>query len=124
MYRFLDLLHELPDDHFNREELFARSEQMMRAGMRALDDHKVMMELLQSKLQPGDKYYVLHEQMLYKGKTAKYTGQIVMASGRDIIPFINDGLRKNDLRPMRIFPVHSPAWLLRFTDETVLCIFG
>lgn len=92
--------------------------------IQALDDHMVMMELLQSKLQPDDKYYVLHEKMLYKGKTAKYTGQVVIASGRDIIPFISDGLRKNDLRPMRIFPVHSPAWLLRFTDETVLCIFG
>jgi len=124
MYKFLDLAHELPDDHFDKEDLFNLSEELMAVQRLCTDDIETISELLEEKLLPGEKYHLMHEHMFHKGKITKYIGHVVIADKQHIIPFILNSLTANDLRPMRILPINSPAWLIRFSAETVMYTYG
>jgi hypothetical protein len=124
MYRFLDLQHELPGERFDKEALFAQSQQLMAGPSSFSANAEEIAAMLGEKLSAEEHYYVLHEHMWYKGKLSRFIGHVVIAQGRHIEPFIRDGLQKNDLRPMRILAMDAPQWVFQFTDEAVLRLFG
>jgi hypothetical protein len=124
MYRFLDLQHELPEEGFDKEALFAQSEQWMEAPSSSSGNAEEIAALLREKLSAEERYYLLHERMWHKGKQSRYIGHVVIAQGKNIEPFIRDALNKNDLRPMRILAMDASQWMFRFTDEGVLYFFA
>jgi len=123
MYKFSNIKHDLPVEPFEKEALFDFTEHLMHSPYVFADDAEEICYILNERLNNHETYYLMHERMLHKGKLVKYIGHVVVSDKQNIIRFISDSLSQNDLRPMRILQVNSPAWLIRFTEDAVMYVY-
>jgi len=114
-YTFSALSHqELPAGK-SGEEVYALAE----ALLYGTDGRQVgdLSSFCEQQLKENAGYYVLHDYVVYKGKSKYFRGSCVISGKQDLIAFMIRSLAVDDLRPMLILAVKDPQWVIRIDDE-------
>lgn len=117
MYSFLNLKHKEISEEVNPEIIFLKSEELLNPNnFISFPDSIICFE---TKLSDNVNYYVMHDFVIFKGKTKIFKGKIVLSTKQDLIDYI----RTNDIRPIRIMPEQNQDFVIRIDDEKSASFF-
>jgi len=121
MYQFKNLNYiRIIDSTDERDLLFLRTEEMLRHEFQF---YASIPEALEKWLQDDQSYYVMHDNVMTKGKMQKLMGMIVVANKPEILDFVQHAIQSNDLRPLRLMPVENFRFVICLTDDDSALVF-
>ncbi|NOQ73133.1 MAG: hypothetical protein GQ574_14095 [Crocinitomix sp.] len=113
-YHFLNLTHQVLNESESKTTILSQSNRIAGTSSTYFENG---VGLLEDKLRHNTLYYVIHDVQRYKGKTLVDSGVTVISTKSDIITFITQELRTNDLRPIRIMARINPEFVIIVNDE-------
>ncbi|MFP1946578.1 hypothetical protein [Lonsdalea quercina] len=113
-YSFNNLSEKKPCELINKNELFLK---MRNLTMNGAISHFGSIDEIDKYLQEGS-YFVIHNMVVYKGKTPFLKGLFLVTSKGSLIKFLKQSIEIDDLRDLLIAPqfVTDPLYVMQVND--------
>lgn len=119
MYLFLDLPHKEVESLVKINEIFNTSEDLLKKKFTFIgNDFDLLNQILEE-----EEYYVLHDNIIVKGKKRILKGKIVISDKLSILSYLNNAFNNNDVRPIRIIPKESLQNMIYVSDEGTFYVY-